>query len=332
MNILQKYQKICDNMNNYIISKNEYKIMKKTKWVVMEKVHGSNFAIYFNKGDISFSKRNSLLKEGEWFYNYHIIKKKLVNNTKELAKLLNVDNFIVYGELFGGYYPTNTTNWNGPLGTRINEKGVSIIPFEERAIQEGIYYSPDIEYMVFDVVINNQFMNYIEMIDILKKTNFFYAKPLLIESYEKVMKYNINFNSTIPEQLGLDILPNNTAEGIVIKPIKNIYVMNKNKERVRCIIKIKNKKFLEVYDDFNMEEAKKSYKFIFHLLVNQNRFQSVISKIGKVSDENKEFVIEQLYQDTFYDFYTNYNFVYNDFEKVENYVRQLCQNIVLENI
>ena len=107
--------------------------------------------------------------------------------------------------------------------------------------------------MVFDVVINNQFMNYIEMIDILKKTNFFYAKPLLIESYEKVMKYNINFNSTIPEQLGLNILPNNTAEGIVIKPVKNIYVMNKNKERVRCIIKIKNKKFLEVYDDFNME-------------------------------------------------------------------------------
>ena len=148
--------------------------------------------------------------------------------------------------------------------------------------------------MVFDVVINNQFMNYIEMIDILKKTNFFYAKPLLIESYEKVMKYNINFNSTIPEQLGLNILPNNTAEGIVIKPVKNIYVMNKNKERVRCIIKIKNKKFLEVYDDFNMEEAKKSYKFIFHLLVNQNRFQSVISKIGKVSDENKEFVMNSI--------------------------------------
>lgn len=321
-------------MNNYIISKNEYKIMKKTKWVVMEKVHGSNFAIYFNKGDISFSKRNSLLKEGEWFYNYHIIKNNLISNTKKLAKLLNIDNFIIYGELFGGYYPDDIINWSGPLGNRINGKGVSIIPFEERAIQEGIYYSPNIEYMVFDVVISNQFMNYVEMINILKKTDFVYAKPLLIESYEKVMKYNINFDSIIPEQLGLNTLPNNTnsAEGIVIKPIENIYVMNKNKERVRCIIKIKNKKFLEVYDDFNMEEAKKSYKFIFHLLVNQNRFQSVISKIGKVSDENKELVIEKLYQDTFYDFYINYNFVYNDFEKVENYVKQLCQNIVLENI
>ena len=76
----------------------------------------------------------------------------------------------------------------------------------------------------------------------------------------------------------------------------------------------------------------KKFYVTLMMKINQNRFQSVISKIGKVSDENKEFVIEQLYQDTFYEFYTNYNFVYNDFEKVENYVRQLCQNIVLENI
>ena len=75
-----------------------------------------------------------------------------------------------------------------------------------------------------------------------------------------------------------------------------------------------------------------SYKFIFHILVNQNRFQSVISKIGKISKENKELVIEKLYQDTFYDFYINYNFVYDDFEKVEHYVRKLCQNIVSENM
>ena len=75
----------------------------------------------------------------------------------------------------------------GPIPTRINNKGISI-PFEERAIQEGIYYSNNIEYMVFDIFINNIFM-------IIK---------IFINSYEKVLKFNINFDSKIPKQLNYD--------------------------------------------------------------------------------------------------------------------------------
>ena len=153
MSKLLKYQKITDSLDKYQCSKNDLKLIKKTKWVVMEKVHGSNFSIYYEKGEISFSKRNSKLEDNEWFYNYHLIKNCLVNNTIKLAKLLEKEKFTIYGELFGGYYPEDTINWKGPLKTRINEKGVSIVPFEERAIQEGIYYSPNIEYMVFGALI-----------------------------------------------------------------------------------------------------------------------------------------------------------------------------------
>ena len=81
-----------------------------------------------------------------------------------------------------------------------------------------------------------------------------------------------------------------------------------------------------------MEEAKKSYKFIFHQLVNQNRFQSVISKFGKLTEENKENLIEDLYMDTFNDFYTHYNLNYPNFEKVEEFVNKLCTNLVEENM
>ena len=149
---LHKFQKIANSIDKYEYNKNDYKLFRKTKWVAMEKVHGSNFAIYYNNGLINFSKRNSKLKDDEWFYNYHLIKKKLISCTKNIATYMNSDRFIIYGELFGGFYPENPEEWKGPMGTRINEKGVSLIPFEDRAIQEGIYYSPNIEYMVFDIV------------------------------------------------------------------------------------------------------------------------------------------------------------------------------------
>ena len=188
--------------------------------------------------------------------------------------------------------------------------------------------------MVFDIFINNIFMDYQNMIEVLKKTDFFYAQPLLIDSYEKVLKFNINFDSKIPKQLNYDELPKNTniAEGIVIKPVNNIYVKNKSDQDVRCLIKIKNKKFLEVIDDFDMNEAKKSYFYVFHNLVNQNRFQSVISKIGKLSIENKEIVIQELYDDVFNDFYTHYNIQYKDFSKVEDYVKSLVNQLVTNNL
>ena len=36
--------------------------------------------------------------------------------------------------------------------------------------------------MVFDIFINNKFMDYQNMIEVLKETDFFYAQPLLIDS------------------------------------------------------------------------------------------------------------------------------------------------------
>ena len=338
MDKIYKYQKISDTLDKYNCTKNDCKKLHKVKWVAMEKVHGSNFAIYYNKGKINFSKRNSVLEDDEWFYNYHLIKKELINNTRKLASFLISDTFIIYGELFGGFYPEDTEKWEGPVGSRLNEKGVSIIPFEERAIQEGIYYSPNVEYMVFDIVKisedNEHFVNYTEMIDLAKKSGFFYARPLKLDSFENILEYNLNFNSKIPKWLGLNKLPDGTniAEGIVIKPVQNIYVENKKGEKVRCLIKIKNKKFIEVSEEFDMEEAKKSYKFIFHQLVNQNRFQSVISKIGKLTQENKDEIIEELYIDTFNDFYENYNLNYGNFKKVEEFVKNICTILVEDNM
>jgi Rnl2 family RNA ligase len=334
---MYKFQKISSNVDKYIINKKDNKLFSnQNKWVVTEKVHGSNFSIYYNNNKISFSKRNNKLNDDEWFYNYHKIKDKLIKNITDLASIMKEDNIVIYGELFGGWYP-DATDWKGPEGVRINNKGISIVPFEDRAIQEGIYYSPNIEYMVFDVAIIKdklEFIDYFKMVDYLKQTNFMYAKPLKIGSFSELQNFNINFDSHIPKFLGLSVLPlnTNTAEGIVIKPVITHYVKDKNNNDIRCLIKIKNKKFLEVADDFDMNEANNSYDFIFTKLINQNRYQAVISKIGALNEDNKEEIINEFADDAWNDFYSEYNVNINNYDKATDYVLELCKNLVNNNL
>lgn len=250
---------------------------------------------------------------------------------------MNENNIVVYGELFGGWYP-ESQYWNGPEGTRINNKGVSIVPFEDRAIQEGIYYSPNIEYIVFDVAIIKdklEYLDYFTMIEYLKKTGFMYAKALQIGTFKEVQQYNINFDSYIPIELGLEPLPLNTniAEGIVIKPVITHLVKDKNNNNIRCLIKIKNKKFLEVADDFNINDANNSYEFIFTKLINQNRYQAVVSKIGALNHDNKDEIINELATDSWNDFYTEYNNInINNYDKATKYVLDLSKNVVNNNL
>ena len=117
-----KYQKIADKVDHYQIDNNNSKFFSKNvDWVATEKVHGSNFCVYYRDGQINFGKRNGLLKEDDWFYNYQLIQEKLNQNIRQLSQIINHSQIVVYGELFGGWYP-NHHQWTGPVGTRINQK------------------------------------------------------------------------------------------------------------------------------------------------------------------------------------------------------------------
>ncbi len=335
-----KYQKISDKIDKYVFTNKDQKIFSNTnKWIVTEKVHGANFAVYYNNGNITFSKRNSILKDTDWFYNYQLIKDKLSTNITKLSKIMNATNIVIYGELFGGWYPSNVQEWNGAENTRINKKGICIIPFEDRAIQEGIYYTPNIEYMVFDIAIihddndEQEFLDYYTMDKYLKQTTFFYAKPLMIGTFKDVENYNLEFDSLIPTQLGQEQLLKNTniAEGIVIKPIKPYFIKDNN-NNVRCLIKKKHSKFQEISDSFDLQEAKKSYQYIFSQLVTQNRYQAVISKIGKLTNENINEVIDDVVEDTWKDFYQDYSNINLNYDKAFAYSKQLCENLVHNNL
>ncbi len=331
-----KWQKISDRSSDYQLDKKNTKIFSpKSLWFATEKIHGANFSIYFIDGQIKFAKRNGFLEENEWFYNYQIIKPKLEKNIKLLSQKLGYKNIVVYGELFGGYYPPNPKTFN--LTERINEKGFCIVPFEQRAIQEGIYYSPNIEYIVFDIGLYSslnqiEFLPYDVIIQLVSSIpGFLVAKPLITGTFDKVSNFDINFNSTIPEILGLEefILKTNIAEGIVIRPWINQILANSS----RCLIKIKNKKFLEVSDNFDLTLASKSYQYILANLITQNRFNSVISKIGKLTELNKDQVLEEFVNDVWTDLYQlNPNIQIVDVNLANKFIKEYSKSIFEKNL
>ena len=130
-----KFPKIYENIG-------DFKSPKKQEWIATEKIDGSNFSVYSNGVETKFAKRTGFLETEEWFYNYQSISLELSQKANKIyqiykSKIANLNFVVLYGELCGGFYPEDTKNWIGPIPSRINEKGVVIIPIEKRAIQDA---------------------------------------------------------------------------------------------------------------------------------------------------------------------------------------------------
>ena len=138
--------------------------------------------IYFSL--FLFSFFSSFLSASISDVNLSIVNCIFIFSLLLFCNILNKEFIIVYGELFGGFYPKDPESW---INNRINNKGICTLPFEKRAIQEGIYYSENIEYIVFDVAFlqsdfNSEsltFYDYHEITSILEKTNFLYTRESL---------------------------------------------------------------------------------------------------------------------------------------------------------
>jgi len=216
-----KFQKIYESIDQYPqVSEAASRALRAAsgvEWTVQEKVHGSNFAIYFDpkKGThsaehhspggqhqdasdagagpqppestlVRYAKRTGFLDfERDWFYNFQQLDDRLRLGVRrvhaELLKQLprpsragsssrggaGVDeeedeqsayyslHLIVYGELYAGFYPESSSgcahDWDSVVSERIDGNGRCKVSLDQRAVQEGIYYSPILEFMAFDV-------------------------------------------------------------------------------------------------------------------------------------------------------------------------------------
>ena len=157
----------------------------------------------------------------------------------------------LYGELFGGGYPTNPESF---------ERGKTKINLSS-AVQKRILYLPGHEFYLFDVVCETKiggrvYFGMQEMVDLGEKCGFqFIAKPLHVDTFDNLLKLNPEFLTTIPSvaEPPLGEIKGNIAEGYVLRPMVNIKYKNS-----RLIFKLKHPEFSETAVlDKAQKEAKK---------------------------------------------------------------------------
>ncbi|XP_057316467.1 uncharacterized protein LOC130657490 isoform X3 [Hydractinia symbiolongicarpus] len=133
-----------------------------------------------------------------------------------------------------------------------------------------------------------------------------YIKPLFIGPMNEALNYKLGFDSTIPSILGLPPLEKGTnkAEGIVVKPVKNL-VGTVEGEKQRVIVKVKLEEFIEMCRIPQPKENKvkeRSLQAKIFDYANKMRLISAISKIGAPkTPEIEEEIREEFMNDVFVD-------------------------------
>ncbi|AGD92214.1 RNA ligase 2 [Megavirus lba] len=253
------------------------------EWIALEKIHGANFSFITNGEKLETAKRTGIISSEEYFFNYQIVVERYSQDVFNIFNKIkkNIDNLMsiqIYGELFGGAYPDMYVK-------------------DIKPIQKGVYYNPDIDFLIFDIKINyktesgipennySEFLSHDEVINYISKTNIRIVPEISRAIFTDIIKMDPVFHTKVPAMYGLPQINNNLAEGYVFKMnarhLCNIF---------RPIIKSKN-------DDIFGEVHKSSIKYdIKDLLLKnseigssyeeikcyltKNRFDGIIGKIG----------------------------------------------------
>lgn len=319
------------------------------EWCVTEKVHGCNFSFTMRKKEhdekldnddslveILPGKRSAFLPSEKDRKNFNGSDQVLKHLRPKLEKLFDIvsgkcscTKMVVYGELFGG-------NWPGHKG---------------RKIQKGVYYTPGVEFIVFDILVLQEknvpfYMNYDHTTDILRYVEMLHCPIIFRGKLDQCLKWSNEHkedNSIIPYILGLDEtkLGTNAREGHVLKPLNSRFLDN----GVRVILKDKGDKFKEKssdgkYGNAPQPELSPEQKDILEeasKYVTESRLDNVCSKEnllpnGGIPRESIGVMIRNFVQDALEDFLKDYNHQLTASEKafVEKNIKKFCRVLVMK--
>ena len=238
-------------------------------WVAIEKVHGTNFAIYLiDEKEVKFGKRSGIMSPQENFFGYHLLLDEFtfqVHAAVELVKqkfgISRIGLLIINGEFHGGKYD----HPNVPKSEKIYEipsPSLSIptkrYPVASVMIQEEKFpqYSPELHYFAFDLRYSVSgatsdlvTLSYDEACSVFEKVpNLLYGKALARGPLKKVLEFDVeNFETPLPALLGLGNYPleGNYAEGIVVRHVKHD-VPGFNSFGTATMLKIRSSAFMEL--------------------------------------------------------------------------------------
>ena len=145
---------------------------------------------------------------------------------------------------------------------------------------------------------------------LFKDAGFLYLEPLITGTLQDMLCFELGFETTLPAQLGLPPLAQegrrNVAEGIVVKPLKNLILETDKGERRRVIFKRKVENFHECKPrrqkhtkskgkDFSKSEADRELlHYEMSALATDQRVVNTVSKRGvpEMEEEWEELVEE----------------------------------------
>lgn len=287
------------------------------EYVVQEKVHGANLSFITDGQNIISAKRVELINDNEQFFNSQQVqnkyKDKILALFTEVSEQFNAKTLTIFGEIFGGGYPHKD------------------IPKDDNAklVQRGIYYCPINDFFAFDILLeNNQYLDVENVSELFEKHGFVYAKTLFKGSLKDCLLFSNDFKTTIPKEYGLPQIDINICEGVVIRPIKTLFLSSGS----RVIIKNKNEKWAEnnnyidrtilrnlLHEDDEISEEASILCEEIYKLITQNRLTNLISKIGDINPQ-KDFgkVLGLFNKDALNDFLKTYKERYDNLEKQES--------------
>ena len=303
----------------YFRSKGVFNEVK--KWCITEKVHGSNYSIYYDGKEMKFASRNRFIKPASFFNSDIAVKRempKIMDLYNLLSKQENAEKIIVYGELCGGSYPHEDV----PIVNGINQ------------IQKGVYYHPNIIFVVFDIMVNGEFLSPLDVVFTTSEVGLYSVPILKVGTFEECVDYGNKFITRIPILFGLPEIKDNICEGVVIRPLERDVKIGDN----RVIFKSKNDKHYE-----RQKAPKKPHKpnvlpkkaqeaiDILAEYVNENRLRNVLSKIGPFGEKDFKKVFDAFKEDVYESFNAEHNHLKGMFEKerrqIDRYLGKICTEI-----
>lgn len=284
-----KYLSISNHYNKIFIQKfvNLYPELINAKYVIQEKVHGTNVKLDITTNEYRLGSRNNWLGESGFFGLQEYVRdntelQKVIENIKEFVKYTKLERVTLFGEFFG--------------------KGIQ---------KEIDYGEKDLRF--FDIAFDYELQTpemFNTFVDNLSAKTGSYIKEVpaiaLVHGLDTALNYDINFDTVLNNK------SNNLCEGVVIKPYKKIYHSPVGEV---FYLKKKNERFKEKYEHITKEvdpqfaegeEAIIKYSTIYKGYLTSNRLENVISHNGEVTTNNMSKIIREFISDAKRDFMYDY--------------------------
>jgi Rnl2 family RNA ligase len=211
MTSFRPYPKVPASIDAWGLTDVAVRWTSRMRWAATEKIHGANLCICIEHERIAVAKRRAVLTGDEDFFDHRRVIGPLLGRFRALFDAVRLtrstDAVLVYGELCGGGYPH-------PDIPEVS--GV-------QPVQTGIHYAPDVCFLAFDVGLplpdaGLELLRFAEALAHLERAAIPVVPVRCVGTLDEVLASSPTFPTAVPRSLGLPELPDNWAEGLVIKP------------------------------------------------------------------------------------------------------------------